>query len=75
MHQDHFLDRVDAAAFLTARGLRTSPRTLAKFACIGGGPTYQRFGRAAVYKRDDLIAWAESRLSAPIAHTSETAEG
>ena len=35
------LDRRQAAAFLTARGYRTAPATLAKLACIGGGPTFE----------------------------------
>jgi hypothetical protein len=39
------LDRRQAAAFLTARGYRTAPATLAKLACIGGGPTFESFGR------------------------------
>jgi len=39
------LDRRQAAAFLTNRGYRTAPATLAKLACIGGGPTFESFGR------------------------------
>ena len=39
------LDRRQAAAFLTVRGYRTAPATLAKLACIGGGPTFESFGR------------------------------
>ncbi len=41
------------------------PRT-----ATGGGPAYQRFGLRAVYRREDLDAWAESKLSAPRKSTS-----
>lgn len=67
---EKFLDRIAAAAFLTEQGFRTAPRTLAKLACIGGGPVFHRFGRAAVYQPTDLLAWAESRLSQPMTSTS-----
>jgi len=38
------LDRKEAAQFLTAHGYRTAPATLAKLACIGGGPAFESFG-------------------------------
>jgi hypothetical protein len=44
---------------------------LAKLATIGGGPIYRKFGRIVVYTTDDLDAWALSRLSRPMASTSE----
>ena len=63
--------RREAAQFLTDRGYPTAQRTLEKLACVGGGPIYQLFGRRALYTDDNLIAWAESRTSAPRSNTSE----
>ena len=75
MHQnkERFLTRSEAAAFLTATGYPTSPRTLDTKVSRGGGPVFRKWGRYAVYAEADLIAWAESRLSAPRSSTSEAA--
>ena len=59
------LDRRQAAAFLTARGYRTAPATLAKLACIGGGPTFESFGRKPLYREADLLAWAKAKRLDP----------
>ena len=64
MQTKDFLDRPEAAEYLTERGLRTTKTTLQKYATIGGGPPYQRFGHRAVYTRSNLDAWAESKLTA-----------
>lgn len=68
---EKFLDRKEAAEFLTEHGFRTSWRTLQKMATVGGGPRYRRFGCRAVYAPADLLAWAGSKLSRPISSTSE----
>jgi hypothetical protein len=60
-----YLERADAAEYLTAQGLRVSKNTLQKWATTGGGPRYRRFGLRAVYTRSDLDMWAEAKLSAP----------
>lgn len=60
-----FLDRSEAAEYLTAKGLRVSKNTLQKWVTVGGGPTYRRFGHRAVYLSADLDAWASSKLTAP----------
>ena len=62
---DRYLDRAEAAEYLTARGLRTSRNTLQKLVTVGGGPIYRRFGKRAVYLRADLDAWVTERLSPP----------
>jgi hypothetical protein len=59
------LDRKQAAQFLTERGYRTAHATLAKLACVGGGPTFHSFGRKPLYREADLLAWAEGRTSGP----------
>ena len=68
---DTRLTRRDAAAALTAAGYPVARATLATLASRGGGPPYQRFGRVPLYRWGDLLAWAESRLSAPLSSTSE----
>jgi hypothetical protein len=66
------LDRRQAAAFLTDRGYRTAPTTLAKLACIGGGPTFESFGRKPLYRETDLLAWARAKTTGPRRSTSDS---
>lgn len=63
--QAKYLDRNEAAAYLTSQGLRISKATLQKFATVGGGPSYQRFGHRVVYQLSELDSWAQSKLSVP----------
>jgi hypothetical protein len=65
------LDRKQAAQFLTDRGYRTAPATLAKLACLGGGPTFESFGRRPLYREADLLAWAQARTTGPRRSTSD----
>ncbi len=67
------LTRREAAEFLTERGFRVAPATLAKYATIGGGPLYQSFGRRPLYRPADLLAWVEAKSTAPRRSTSEPA--
>jgi hypothetical protein len=69
------LDRRQAADFLTARGYRTAPATLAKLACIGGGPMFESFGRKPLYREADLLAWAQTRTTGPRRSTSDAGTG
>ncbi len=68
-----YLERSEAAEYLSARGLRVSKNTLQKWATTGGGPNYRRFGLRAVYTREDLDAWANAKLTAPRCSTSAAA--
>jgi hypothetical protein len=52
-------------------GLPITAQSLAKLAYTGGGPVFQLLGRYPVYTRENLNAWAESRLSGPLRSTSE----
>jgi hypothetical protein len=67
------LDRRQAADFLTARGYRIAPATLAKLASIGGGPTFQSFGRKPLYREADLLA--QTRTTGPRRSTSDPGTG
>jgi len=59
-----FLCRKEATDYLIKRWGRPAAvtvKTLAKFACIGGGPRFVKFGRRIGYRPADLDAWAQSR--------------
>ncbi len=70
---DVYLDRGQAADYVTQQGLPLAKTTLQKFATVGGGPVYRRFGRRAVYLASDLDAWIASKLTAPRCSTSAAA--
>lgn len=58
------LRRAEASAYLKATwGVDCSPRTLAKYATLGGGPRFQHAGRFPLYMPAELDAWATARLS------------
>ena len=73
MSDTTYLLRPEAADFLTERGFHTTKFTLQKYATTGGGPVYRIFGNRSLYTRDDLLSWAEAKLSAPRRSTSEAA--
>ena len=59
-----YLTRGQAAEYCIKQGLPVSPKTLAKYACVGGGPKFRKFGKMrVVYKIADLDEWIERRLS------------
>ena len=66
-----YLRRNQAAAYLQARYGAYTTDTLAKLACIGGGPRFRKLGPFPVYAPDDLDLWATSRMSRPVRSTSE----
>jgi hypothetical protein len=65
--------RKQAADFLTEAGFPIKASYLEKLATVGGGPVYELWGRQAIYTADNLLAWAEGRLSAPRSSTSDAA--
>lgn len=73
MTEKTYLTRAEAADYITRMGAKTSKHTLQKFATTGGGPVYRRFGKCALYTRDDLDAWIAERMSAPMRSTSAAA--
>lgn len=66
-----YLRRQQAAEYLQQRCGAYTPQTLAKLACVGGGPTYRKMGRTPLYTIDDLEAWIASRMSGPIENTAQ----
>lgn len=68
-----YLRRNEAAAYLRQRYGSGTPATLAKLACVGGGPVFRKLGRYPVYTIEDLDSWAQSRMSEPVASTSALA--
>jgi hypothetical protein len=72
MSQTVYLRRRAAAEYMRKNcGIPCSAKTLAKLACIGGGPVYRRFGRIPLYLIADLDAYAEAKISKPVQSTSE----
>jgi hypothetical protein len=68
----HQMRRADAAHYIrTTYGIPCVATTLAKYACIGGGPAFRKAGKFPIYSRDDLDAWAEQRLGKLVHSTSE----
>lgn len=67
----HFLRRKQAAEYLKATYGFGAVATLAKLACIGGGPEMQYANDIPLYTQAALDKWALSRMSAPVRSTSE----
>jgi hypothetical protein len=76
MSHSAYLRRKAAAEYLREhRGIPCSPKTLAKLACIGGGPVYRLFGRIPLYTTPDLDEYAEAKVGNPVRSTSEYTGG
>jgi hypothetical protein len=68
---DALLTRTQAADALKESGYPVASTSLATRASRGGGPRYRKFGTRVLYKWEDLVAWAEGRLSEPRSSSSE----
>jgi hypothetical protein len=68
-----YLRRDKAAKYLQERYGVYTIDTLAKLACVGGGPRFRKLGPYPVYTPEDLDAWAESRMSDTVSNTTELA--
>ena len=71
MESQTYLRRDQAAAYLQSRYGAYTTDTLAKLACVGGGPQFRKLGPFPVYLAEDLAAWAEARMSRAVSSTSE----
>lgn len=75
MEAQTYLRRDKAAAYLQARYGAYTTETLAKLACVGGGPRFRKLGPYPVYRPEDLDAWVLARMSKTVLSTSELANG
>src|SRR5262245_15580971 len=73
MEKGHsWLTRREASAYLRDQhGIMRSPATLAKLASVGGGPIFQKRGKAASYTKENLDRFADEITSKPVRTTSE----
>lgn len=71
VNPETLLRRKQTAEALAAAGFPVAEKTLATKAVRGGGPIYRLFGRTALYRWGDALAWAEGCLSEPRRSTSE----
>lgn len=61
-----------AADYLSERGYKRSPKTLAKERVVGGGPEFAYLGRTPVYSREKLDEHIRQRLTGPCRSTSDS---
>lgn len=68
------LTRAESSIYLREKhGIRRTAGTLAKLACLGGGPAFRKAGtKTVLYEPHELDRWAESILSKPVISTSCT---
>jgi len=68
------LRRAEASTYLlTNHGVRRTPQTLAKYAVVGGGPRFVKFGASVLYAPADLDEWVAEHMSTPRQSTSAQA--
>ena len=66
------LRRNQAARYIEDKwNIPCSPRTLAKLACVGGGPLHRLAGRFPLYETNDLDEWCRSRIGPKRRSTSD----
>jgi hypothetical protein len=74
MKKFRLIQRKEAAAYLLNEwGITRTPKTLAKYATVGGGPPFRMDGKNALYKSADLDVYATSILSPLVNSTAELA--
>jgi hypothetical protein len=61
----------EAVAFLAELGYPTKKATLNKYVSVGGGPEYEKFGRARKYTGSWLLAWVVRKRRPSQHHSSE----
>jgi hypothetical protein len=66
-----YLRRKQAGVYLKEKYGFGSERTLAKLACVGGGPEFRKAANAALYEPAKLDEWALAKIGAPQKSTSD----
>lgn len=63
---EKYLTRPEAARYVVENfGAPCTYKSLCKYATVGGGPVYRKFGNRVLYAPADLATWVHSKLSAP----------
>ena len=66
------LRRSEASQYLlNTHGVSRTPATLAKLACLGGGPSFAKVNNVPLYAPTDLDSWVRERMTAVVASTSQ----
>jgi hypothetical protein len=71
MHPAQYLRRKQAGEYLKSKFGFGSERTLAKLACVGGGPEFRKASNAALYEPAKLDEWAFAQIGRPQRSTSD----
>lgn len=69
--EEQYLSRREASAYCSSRGLPITHNGLSKFASVGGGPPFRKWGNRSVYLKSDLDKWIEEKLTPLVRSTSE----
>jgi hypothetical protein len=69
---DSLLTRDQTAEALSTAGFPVKAKTLSTKASRGGGPPFRLFGRKPLYRWQDALEWAQSRLGPELGSTSES---
>ena len=73
MSDTPYLRRRAAAEYLRSRwGIPCSEKTMAKLACVGGGPVYRLCGKIPLYTPADLDAFASPKSASRSARRRNT---
>lgn len=72
MQQAQFLRRKAAAEYLKGKYGFGSERSLAKLACLGGGPEFRKAGSIVLYEPAKLDEYALSKIGQSQRSTSDT---
>ena len=70
-----YLTDKSATEHIRKKGIPAGDNFLGKAASSGTGPTFRYSGRYRVYTAEDLDAWIEARLSAPLRKTNTLLRG
>ena len=66
------LNRRESSRYLKEKwGISRTPKTLAKLAVTGDGPTFQKDGRIPLSTEEMLDEFARKQLSPPVSSTAE----
>jgi hypothetical protein len=71
MHTAQYLRRKQAGEYLKAKYGFGSEKTLAKLACLGGGPEFRKAANAAIYEPAKLDEWALAKIGPSQRSTSD----